>query len=176
MSTDIRRKGVVNESSLRRDPTPTLVVMVPAFAATTSRVKCAPGAASCNGRSRSRPAGIGTNSVTAVYLQRTEGQEASMKIAKIVLAGCTALTVLGSVALAQQATTGTGTVTTIDRIRGTIAIRQTQSGTVGANTGGVAEQFKLQGGSLETLHAGDSVKYSATEAGGVKTITTIERQ
>jgi Cu/Ag efflux protein CusF len=99
-----------------------------------------------------------------------------MKIAKIVLASCAALTVFSSVALAQQAMTGTGTVTTIDRIRGTIAIRQTQSGTVGANTGGLSEQFKLQGGSLETLHAGDSITYTATEAGGVKTITKIEKQ
>jgi len=105
-----------------------------------------------------------------------------MKIAKIVLAGCAALTVFSSAGffssatLAQQAMTGTGTVTTIDRIRGTIAIRQTQSGTVGANTGGLSEQFKLQGGSLETLHAGDNITYTATEAGGVKTITKIDKQ
>ncbi len=105
-----------------------------------------------------------------------------MKIAKIVLAGCAALTVFSSAAffssasLAQQTMTGTGTVTTIDRIRGTIAIRPTQSGTVGANTGGLSEQFKLQGGSLETLHAGDSITYTATEAGGMKTITKIDKQ
>ena len=50
-----------------------------------------------------------------------------------------------------------------------------ESGTVGANTGG-AEQFKLQGGSLDAWHAGDRVSYTATEAGGVKTITRIEKQ
>ena len=61
-----------------------------------------------------------------------------MRLAKMVLAG-SMLTVISSVTLAQQALTGT--VTTIDRISGTIAIRQTQSGTVGANTGGATEQF-----------------------------------
>jgi Cu/Ag efflux protein CusF len=99
-----------------------------------------------------------------------------MKIAAIVLASCAALTIPGSASLAQQAMTGTGTVTTIDRIQGSIAIRQTQSGTVGANIGGAGEQFKLQGGSLDTLHAGDRVTFTATEAGGVKTITKIEKQ
>ena len=106
-----------------------------------------------------------------------------MKIAKIVLAGCAALTVFSSAGffssatLAQQAMTGT--VTRIDRIDGIIAIQlqpPTQSGTVGANTGGLSEQFKLQGGSLETLHAGDNITYTATEAGGVKTITKIDKQ
>jgi Cu/Ag efflux protein CusF len=99
-----------------------------------------------------------------------------MKIATIVLASCAALTVFSSAGVAQQAMTGTGMVTTIDRTQGSIAIRQTQSGTVGANTGGAAEQFKLQGASLEALHAGDRVTFTATEAGGVKTITKIDRQ
>ena len=102
-----------------------------------------------------------------------------MKTAKIVLATAAALTAFGSVALAQQTITGTGTVTRIDRIDGIIAIQlqpPTQSGTVGANTGGLSEQFKLQGGSLETLHAGDNITYTATEAGGVKTITKIDKQ
>ena len=105
-----------------------------------------------------------------------------MKSAKIVLAGFAALTLFSSVTLAQQpttgtpaVTTGTGTVTTIDRIRGSIGIRPTQEGTVGANTGGADTQFKLQGGSLDALHAGDRVTFSATEAGGVKTITKIDK-
>jgi Cu/Ag efflux protein CusF len=99
-----------------------------------------------------------------------------MKIAKIVLASSAALAVFSSVTLAQQAMTGTGTITTIDRISGTIAIRQTQSGTVGANAVNVANEFKLQGGSLDAWHAGDKVTFSATEAGGIKTITKIEKQ
>lgn len=99
-----------------------------------------------------------------------------MKIAKIVLAGSVALVLMSSAAWAQQATTGTGTVTIIDRIHGTIAIQPAQSGTVGANTGGAATEFKLQGAPLEALHAGDKVTFSATETGGTKTITKIEKQ
>jgi Cu/Ag efflux protein CusF len=97
-----------------------------------------------------------------------------MKMAKIVLAGTAAITLISSVAFAQQALTGT--VTGIDRINGTIAIKQTQSGTVGANTGGAAEEFKVQNGMLNALHAGDKVTFSATEMGGTKTITKIEKQ
>ena len=98
-----------------------------------------------------------------------------MNKAKIVLAGFAALIVVSSAALAQQASTGT--VTKIDRITGTVAIRQTQSGTVGASSGSAAEEsFKVQGALPETLHAGDRVTYSATETGGTKTITKLEKQ
>jgi hypothetical protein len=107
-----------------------------------------------------------------------------MKTASIMLAGLAALT-LGSVASAQQPMTGT--VTRIDRIDGTIAIQlqktPTQSGTVGANTGGAktddpAEELKtkVQGNLLNVLHAGDRVKFSLTESGGTKTISNVERQ
>ena len=98
-----------------------------------------------------------------------------MKIAKIILAGSAALTIISSAALAQQALTGT--VTKIDRINRTIAIQQTQSGTVGANTGGAAQEFKAQNGlSLDALHAGDKVTFSTTETGGIKTITKLQKQ
>ena len=107
-----------------------------------------------------------------------------MKTASIMLAGLVALT-LTSVASAQQAMTGT--VTRIDRLDGTIAIQlqktPAQNGTVGANTvgtntGGAAEELKtkVQGNLLNTLHAGDRVKFSLTEAGGTKTISNVERQ
>ena len=97
-----------------------------------------------------------------------------MKIAKIMLAGTAALTIIGSAALAQQALTGT--VTKVDRINRSVAIKQTQSGTVGANTGGAAEEFKVKDGlSLDDLHAGDRVSFSTSEAGGVKTITKFTR-
>jgi Cu/Ag efflux protein CusF len=99
-----------------------------------------------------------------------------MKSAKIVLASSAALIVFSSVTLAQQAITGTGTITKVDRISGNIAIQQAQSGTVGANTGGVVSEFKLQGSSLDAWHAGDRVTFSATETGGMKTITKIEKQ
>ena len=98
-----------------------------------------------------------------------------MKIAKIILAGSAALTIISSAALAQQALTGT--VTKVDRINRTVAIQQTQSGTVGANTGGAAEEFKAQTGlSLDKLHAGDKVTFSATETSGIKTITKLQEQ
>jgi Cu/Ag efflux protein CusF len=95
----------------------------------------------------------------------------------MVLAG-SMLTVISSVTLAQEAPPGlTGTVTTIDRISGTIAIQQTQSGTVGANTGGATEQqFKASESLLSTVHAGDRVKFTIAETGGKKTITKIEQQ
>jgi Cu/Ag efflux protein CusF len=97
-----------------------------------------------------------------------------MRLARIILAA-SMLTAIGSVALAQEAQTGT--VTTIDRISGTITIEQPQGGTVGgANTGGVAQQFKAQGGQLDKVHAGDKVKFSVSETGGKKTITNIEQQ
>jgi len=100
------------------------------------------------------------------------------------LAGLAALTFV-STASAEQAMTGT--VTRIDRLDGTIAIQlqktPTQSGTVGANTGGAkadgpAEELKtkIQGNLLNVLHAGDRVKFSLTEAGGTKTISNVERQ
>lgn len=98
-----------------------------------------------------------------------------MKLANMVIAGTTALTLISSMALAQQALTGT--VTRIDRVNGTVAIQQTQSGTVGAGSGGAAEEFKVQNGaSLEAIHAGDRVNFSATGTGGAKTITKLERQ
>jgi len=98
-----------------------------------------------------------------------------MKIAKIIMAGTAALTIISSAALAQQALTGT--VTKVDRINRTIAIQQMQSGTIGANTGGAAEEFKAQNGlSLDALHAGDKVTFSATETGGIKTITKLQKQ
>jgi Cu/Ag efflux protein CusF len=96
-----------------------------------------------------------------------------MRLAKIILAG-SMLTVISSVTLAQQALTGT--VTTIDRINGTVAIQQTQSRTVGANSGGATEQYKVQGASLDALHAGDKVTFTVSESGGKKTITKFEKQ
>ena len=96
-----------------------------------------------------------------------------MKIAKVILAGTAALTIISSATLAQEALTGT--LTKVDRIDRTVAIQQMQSGTTGANTG-AAEEFKAQDGlSLETLHAGDKVTFSVTETGGIKTITKLQK-
>lgn len=99
-----------------------------------------------------------------------------MKIARILSAGIAALAIAGSAAVAQQALTGT--ITGINRINDTVAIKQTQSGTVGANTGGAAaEEFKVQKGqSLEDLHAGDKVSFSVTQTDGTRTITKLQKQ
>jgi Cu/Ag efflux protein CusF len=98
-----------------------------------------------------------------------------MKLANIMIAGAVALTIVSSSALAQQPLTGT--VTRIDRVNGTVAIQQAQSGTVGAGGGGAAEEFKVQNGaSLDAVHAGDRVNFSATGTGGTKTITKLERK
>ena len=90
----------------------------------------------------------------------------------MLLAGMVTLS-LGSAALAQQPTQGV--VTQVDRINSTVAIRQTQSGTVGANPG-APEEYKAPGLPLDDLHAGDGVTFSATETGGVKTLTKIDRR
>ena len=105
----------------------------------------------------------------------SQQRENAMKIARIVSVGAIALFVLGSAAFAQQARTGT--VIGINRLNNTIAIRQVQDGTVGANTGGAAEEFKVGSGvSLDSLHAGDRVSYSASGSDEAKTITKIDRQ
>jgi Cu/Ag efflux protein CusF len=97
-----------------------------------------------------------------------------MRTAKIVLAGLTAPVLFASVAFAQQSMTGM--ITQIDRLNGTIAIQQTQSGTVGANAGG-AQNFKMQDSKLlENFHAGDRVTYTTTDSDGAKTITKLQKQ
>lgn len=97
-----------------------------------------------------------------------------MNLARMMLAGAM-LAAVPSVTLAQQSLTGT--ITTIDRINGTIAVRQVQSDTVGAGGGGATEQqYRAAPGLLDSVHAGDKVTFSASEVGGKNTITKIERQ
>lgn len=109
-----------------------------------------------------------------------------MNLTKLILAG-TLLAAVPSMALAQQSSpvatqppaqqAPTGMVTTIDRINNTIVIRQSQTGTVGANNGGATDQqFSATSGLLENVHAGDKVTYALSESGGKKTITKIDRQ
>jgi Cu/Ag efflux protein CusF len=96
-----------------------------------------------------------------------------MKIAKIVLA--TAIVIVSAEALAQQALTGS--VIRVDEANGKVTIQQTQSGTVGTSPGGAAEDFKVQDGLLfNALRPGDKVMFTASEVGGVKTITKLEKQ
>lgn len=96
-----------------------------------------------------------------------------MKLAKMILAGAM-LVAVPSATLAQQSLTGT--VSLIDRINGTIVIRQAQSGTVGAAGGGATEQrFNAAAGLLDTVHAGDKITFTASESGGKNTITKIDK-
>jgi hypothetical protein len=63
-------------------------------------------------------------------------------------------------------------ITQIDRLNGTIAIQQPQDGTIGASGGsGTVKQYKVQGVSLDAVHAGDQVSF--TQSGD--TITKIEK-
>ena len=96
-----------------------------------------------------------------------------MPIARMILAGASALFILTTVVSAEPLT---GRVMGINRLTNTISIQQTQDGTVGANGGGT-EEFKTQDGvSLENVHVEDRVTYSVAKTGGVRTITKIDRQ
>jgi Cu/Ag efflux protein CusF len=98
-----------------------------------------------------------------------------MKIAKAILAGAAAILITSSGAIAQQSLMGT--ISKVDEANGKIAIQQTQSGTVGANSGAAAEEFKVQDGLVfNAVQPGDKVVFTATEVGGVKTITKLEKQ
>lgn len=71
----------------------------------------------------------------------------------------------------------TGTVTRINRLNGTIAIRQVQAGTVGANAAGTAQEYKAkEAAMLDSVHAGDRVTFSTSETGGVRTLTKLQKQ
>jgi Cu/Ag efflux protein CusF len=99
-----------------------------------------------------------------------------MRPAKIILASLAATGLwISAVSAAEQSMTGM--VTKIDRLNGTIAIVQTQSGTVGANTGNTPMDFKVPDGQLlESVHAGDRVTFSVNDESGTRTITGIKRQ
>jgi Cu/Ag efflux protein CusF len=97
-----------------------------------------------------------------------------MKLARMVLATAT-IAMIGSSAMAQQAVTGS--ITKVDEANGKITIQQTQSGTVGATTGGAGEDFKIQEGLIfNAFQLGDKVVFTATDIGGVKTITKLQKQ
>ena len=97
-----------------------------------------------------------------------------MGLVRIVSIGAAAFLAVSSAAFADQA--HTGTITQVNRLNNTIAIRPTQEGTVGANANGPSEQFKVGSGiSMDTWHAGDRVSYSASGDENAKTITRIDR-
>src|SRR3954471_24695450 len=94
---------------------------------------------------------------------------------KTILAGAALMLLSCSSGMAQQSMTGT--ISKVDEASGKVAIQQTQSGTVGAGSGGAAEEFKVQDGLLfNAVKPGDKVTVTVTEIGGVKTITKLEKQ
>lgn len=98
-----------------------------------------------------------------------------MRAATILFAGVAAATISLSAYAADQG--ATGMVTGINRLNGTIAIQRIQTGTVGANTGGAAEEFKIKDAAMmEDVHAGDRVTFTTIDSGGAKTITKLDRQ
>ncbi|MCA6116680.1 copper-binding protein [Bradyrhizobium sp. WSM 1738] len=97
-----------------------------------------------------------------------------MKIAGMIMAAAAALSIVGTSALAQH--TRTGMITRIDRISGTITIRDMPDGTTGANTGAATEEFKVQDGArLNAVHAGDRVTFAVSDTAGTKTITKLDK-
>jgi Cu/Ag efflux protein CusF len=106
--------------------------------------------------------------------QTPYSREYSMKIAGMIMVATAALSIVGTSAFAQQMRTGM--VTKIDRISGTISIKDMPDGTTGANDGAATEDFKVQDGArLNALHAGDRVTFALSDAAGTKTITKIDR-
>jgi Cu/Ag efflux protein CusF len=97
-----------------------------------------------------------------------------MRTARIIPTCILAVNVLVPAAFAQQDTAGT--ITRIDRINGTIAIEQPQTGTVGSSSGGAQEYSVKDSQLLENFHAGDKVTFSATESGAARTITKMKKQ
>jgi len=99
-----------------------------------------------------------------------------MKAAKILLAAL--LTGLGAATLSMSAASAeqgmSGMITKIDRLNGIVAIQQTQSGTVGANTGGATEYKVQDAGALENVHAGDPVTFTVGD--DAKIITKLQKQ
>lgn len=98
-----------------------------------------------------------------------------MRTSIAVFAGVAAIAISLSAAAAEEGTAGM--VTGINRLNSTIAIRRIQTGTVGANTGGAGEEFKVKDDAMmEEIHAGDRVTFTTTDSGGAKTITKLDRQ
>jgi len=98
-----------------------------------------------------------------------------MRAAITVFAGVAAVAISLSAVAAEQGIAGM--VTGINRLNSTVAIQRIQTGTVGANTAGAGEEFKVKDGAMmENIHAGDRVIFTTTDSGGAKTITKIDRQ
>jgi Cu/Ag efflux protein CusF len=117
----------------------------------------------------------GTNRRPNPYRYTSQCREPNMKRAKTILAGAALMLLSCSSVMAQQSMTGT--ISKVDEANGKVAIQQTQAGTVGASSGGAAEEFKVQDGLVfNAIKPGDKVSFTVTDSGGVKTITKLEKQ
>jgi len=99
-----------------------------------------------------------------------------MGTAKFIFAGAAAIGMLASSAFADDMT---GMVTRIDRLNNTISIQQVQKGTVGGSAGGAGalQEYKAKDAAmLDTVHAGDRVSFTATNADGTGTLTKLQKQ
>lgn len=100
-----------------------------------------------------------------------------MRRATMFLTGVATTVATSLSAMAAEQPQATGLVTGINRLNGTIAIQRIQTGTVGANVSGSAEEFKVKdNGVVDDIHAGDRVTFSTSESGGSKIITKLSRQ
>jgi len=95
-----------------------------------------------------------------------------MKVTQTIAASAIFMLICSALS-AQEAKTGM--VKQIDRLNGTIAIEQPQSGTTGGS-GSTVKQYKVQGASLDELHAGDRVSFSTNQSSGSDIITKIEKK
>ena len=96
-----------------------------------------------------------------------------MGTAKFIFAGAAAIGILASSAFADDMT---GMVTRIDRLNNTISIQQVQKGTVGGGAGALQEYKAKDAAMLDTVHAGDRVSFTATNADGTGTLTKLQKQ
>jgi hypothetical protein len=103
-----------------------------------------------------------------------ENREVSMRLRQIMLAGSTAVILMGTApAWADQ--TLSGLVTVVDRTTGEIVVKKDDGGTtVGSGAAAATEKFKMRDGIPESLHAGEKVTITYTESAGVKTATKVD--
>jgi Cu/Ag efflux protein CusF len=111
----------------------------------------------------------GTKVVPALLSRK---EEMIMKLLKAILLTAIA-SLVGTAAPAQEMLTGT--IAGVDEQKGTITIKQTQSGTVGES--GTAQELKAQDGLLfSAVQPGDKITFTVSDINGTKTITKLNKQ
>jgi len=100
-----------------------------------------------------------------------------MAVAKIVLAGVAALTIISSGAWAQEHQQ-TGRIVKIDQANGKITLQHNLVGTVGAaGAASPTDEYKIQDGlAVRDFKVGDQVDFTETRVGDVWTVTKIQKK